>query len=177
MITYADVQRVYHNESKSPTLSEIPEDFYDQIPVLLSEVGKEHEQHITKFMREIHTKRRNKIMLHALRICDKASPPVNITPKENEFYAAAVDLMQKHSKNTLHLNLEKRPKKLEDVQESLVKVRILKPMPSIVGSDLRNYGPFREDQVLELPETNAIILISKQFAEKLEETRPSAQEE
>lgn len=177
MITYADVQRIYRTEGNTPTLGEIPEDFYNQIPELLSKVELEHKHHIIKFVGEIYTKRRNKIILHALRICDKDNPPSNITPSEKELYLDAVELIQKHSSSILLNNLKKKHEEPEKREENKMKVRILKPMPSIMGSDLKSYGPFKEDDVLELPESNALILIKHELAKEFRETPSPTGEE
>ena len=177
MITYADVQRIYRTEGKSPILEEVPQDFYAQISKLVSKVEPEHKNHIIKFFGEIYIKRRNKIILHAMRICDKSNPPLNATPSEKQLYTDAVDLIKKYSDSTLLESLTKRQEELEtEKEEEKIKVRILKPMPSIVGSDLKSYGPFKEDDVLELPESNALLLIKHEFAEEFKEVPASAPE-
>jgi len=177
VITYADIQRIFRNEGNTPTLEEIPGDFYGQVSVLLSQVEPEHRKHISKLAGEIYAKRRNKIMLHALRICDGDRMPANAIPVEKEFYLQAVDLLKNHSNKILSEKLEEKLEELAKVEEKKVKVRILKPMPAIVGSDLNNYGPFKEDDVFELPETNAVLLIKQRLAEEFVETAPKAQEE
>ena len=177
MITYADVQRIYRTESNTPMLGEIPEDFYEQMPKLLSQVEPPHGSHILKFVNEIYIKRRNKIILHALRICDKENTPVNATPSEKELYISAVELMKKHNDQSLNPSLDNRRQEPENTGDRKIKIRMLKPMPSIVGSDLKNYGPLKEDDILELPEDNAMLLIRGEYARKYEETKLSADEE
>ncbi|MFX1390549.1 MAG: hypothetical protein ACFE9Z_10835 [Promethearchaeota archaeon] len=49
-----------------------------------------------------------------------------------------------------------------------VLVRFLKKTPSLVGIDLKNYGPFEEEDIANLPDKNAKILIFENFAEKIE---------
>jgi len=176
MITYADVQRIYRNEGNTPTLEEIPADFYSQIPELVSKVEADHGSHIIKFVGEIYIKRRNKIMLHALRTGDKNNLPRNATPPERALYLEAVDLLQKHA-DSLAASSAKKHEIPEKKEERLVKIRMLKPMPGIVGSDLKNYGPFKEDDVLDLPESNALLLIKHDFAAAFEETPAKSGEE
>ena len=177
MVTYADIQRIFRNEGNTPTLEEIPGDFYEQVSILLSQVEPEHNKHITKLVGEIYSKRRNKIMLHALRVCDKERMPANAIAVEKDLYRSAVDLLKAHSDQMLQNNLKKRHEEPVKSEEKKVKVRILKPMPAIVGSDLINYGPFKEDDVFELPETNAMLLIKQNFAVEYQEESPKAQEE
>ena len=49
-------------------------------------------------------------------------------------------------------------------------VRFLDKTPALVGIDLKNYGPFQKEDVANLPEKNAKILIFEKFAEKIELT-------
>jgi len=45
-----------------------------------------------------------------------------------------------------------------------VKVRFLKDMPAIVGADLKVYGPFAKDDVVELPKVNAEVIVKQEIA-------------
>ncbi len=49
-----------------------------------------------------------------------------------------------------------------------VLVRFIKKTPPLVGIDLINYGPFAEEDIANLPQKNAKILIIEKFAEKIE---------
>ena len=53
-----------------------------------------------------------------------------------------------------------------DYQYTLV--RMVKKTPPLVGVDLKTYGPFEKEDVINLPHKNAIILINEKFAEKIE---------
>jgi len=45
-----------------------------------------------------------------------------------------------------------------------VKVRFLKYLPSIIGADMKVYGPFEEGSVAELPKVNADVLVKQRIA-------------
>ena len=47
-------------------------------------------------------------------------------------------------------------------------LRFLKSTPPLVGVDLINYGPFEKEDIANLPQKNAKILIIEKFAEKIE---------
>ncbi len=47
-------------------------------------------------------------------------------------------------------------------------IRFLRATPPLVGVDLINYGPFGEEDIANLPQENAKILIIEKFAEKIE---------
>ncbi|MEJ2249534.1 MAG: hypothetical protein P8Y70_11925 [Candidatus Lokiarchaeota archaeon] len=55
----------------------------------------------------------------------------------------------------------------ENQDINYVLVRFIKQTPPLVGVDLINYGPFREQDIANLPEKNANILILEKFAEKI----------
>ena len=47
-------------------------------------------------------------------------------------------------------------------------VRFLKKTPPLVGMDIINYGPFEKEDIANLPQKNAKILIYEKFVEKIE---------
>ncbi|MFX1304706.1 MAG: hypothetical protein ACFE9X_15235, partial [Promethearchaeota archaeon] len=47
-------------------------------------------------------------------------------------------------------------------------IRFLKKTPPLVGVDLINYGPFEKEDIANLPQKNAKILIYEKFAEEIE---------
>ena len=47
---------------------------------------------------------------------------------------------------------------------NLVVVRLLEDMEQIVGIDLKNYGPFKKEDIATIPEKNAISLVEKNAA-------------
>ncbi len=60
--------------------------------------------------------------------------------------------------------------KNNEVEIRKMKVRFLRNFPSILGTDLKAYGPFTEGDVVELPERNAKIFIEKKIAIQYEAT-------
>lgn len=65
---------------------------------------------------------------------------------------------------------ESVPTTIKKVDIEYLIVRFLKDAPPLVGTDLKNYGPFNRDDIACLPLKNAIILINEKFAEKIEVT-------
>ena len=54
------------------------------------------------------------------------------------------------------------------VQYKYTLIRFTSPSPPLVGIDGFNYGPFQEDDIVNLPYKNAKILIYEKFAEKID---------
>ncbi len=71
-----------------------------------------------------------------------------------------------------HLDAQRR--RMDDLLEGRVqmhkdkKVRILKDIPQYIGSDKKTYGPFKKDDVLELPDEELGWLVKNNFAESAE---------
>jgi DNA replication initiation complex subunit (GINS family) len=167
MVTYADIQRIYRVEKASVELQKIDEGFYMELPGLLSSIDVEHREHIKKMGYEIFERRRNKIVLAALRSSDKT--PANMISTERFLYEEASKLF------SLHKGLVFAECKTKDSEENTekkislmkVKVRFLAQLPAIVGSDLVHYGPFNEGDTSELPIDNARVLVEREIAEEL----------
>ena len=56
----------------------------------------------------------------------------------------------------------------EELEYNYTLIRILKETPELVGYDLKVYGPFQKEDVANIPEENAIILVKEKFAERFE---------
>ena len=62
----------------------------------------------------------------------------------------------------------KKTLKSKDNEFDYVLIRFLKETPPLVGIDLINYGPFKEDEIACMPSKNAKILLNEKFAEIIE---------
>ncbi len=50
---------------------------------------------------------------------------------------------------------------------SLMLLRILQPIPKLVGVDLDEYGPFQPEDIVSLPRENALVLIARGAASEV----------
>lgn len=57
-------------------------------------------------------------------------------------------------------NFEEKPKK-EDIPNGYIKVKFVKQVPKFVGTDLRVYGEFNQNDVCIIPQLNAKNLCLK----------------
>lgn len=166
MITYADVQRVYRSEKRSPTLQKIDNRFYSKISELLAGIEEEHREYIGKLVDEIFERRRNKIIVNAIRSPEKE--PENMIPVERAFYAELTRALAKYKGKVFSEKFKgEEPAEIEKIKTEKIKVRFLRSLPSIIGSDMVHYGPFKEGDEVELPKDNAEILIDQEIAEEV----------
>jgi len=70
----------------------------------------------------------------------------------------------KEKKETPKEKKEENPK--EEKEEKFLKIKVLEDLPEIVGADMEDYGPFKKDDIVELPIENANLFIESSKAEK-----------
>lgn len=58
----------------------------------------------------------------------------------------------------------------EPIEYNYTLIRIIKETPELIGLDLKIYGPFQKEDVVNLPGKNANILVNEKFAEYFEIT-------
>jgi DNA replication initiation complex subunit (GINS family) len=56
----------------------------------------------------------------------------------------------------------------EDIEYDYTLIRIIKEAPELIGLDLKIYGPFQKEDIVNLPGKNAKILVNENFAEYFE---------
>jgi DNA replication factor GINS len=49
-----------------------------------------------------------------------------------------------------------------------ITLRFLKPVPEIIGSDMKSYGPFQAEDVASVPQENARMLVKQGLAKQVE---------
>ena len=166
MISYADVQSIYRSEKAGTELQKIDDCFYSDTIDLLAKISEEHREYIKKLVEEIFERRRNKIVLAALRSGQKE--PANMVPAEKTFYARIVKDINEY-KGILSEPDKAKEENAGSVKAAIEKimVRFLTQFPSIIGPDMVHYGPFKEGDTADIPADNARILIEKEAAEEI----------
>jgi len=171
MITYDEIQGIYRTEKRSPnSLGKMGDNFYPEVSELLLQLDESHRSEISVIMKEILQLRQNKILRLATRT-GESSPPENMILAERELYVGIKNLLENYE--GILLRREVKEKAAEPAQRAetgagieKVKLRILRQMPSIIGSDLVHYGPFKEDEIVELPKDIAGIMLEHGIAEE-----------
>ena len=166
MITYADIQKIHMNEKAATELQKIDDCFYYDAADLLTKIDAEHREHISKKVYEIFERRRNKMVFAALRSGQKEL--VNMLPAEKKFYGKMAKEIEDYKEV---LSGEPTKDKVDNTgaantQIKKVKVKFLTPFPSIIGSDMVHYGPFKEGDVADMPIDNAKVLVEEEAAEE-----------
>lgn len=142
---------------------------------------------IKKILKELYDRREKKIINMAINKARTGSNIVNtsaLLEQEQGFFDNLVKTIQSARESTLinALNGQKKasepeqsvseePKDLKteesEQKEELKKIKILDLVPKFVGLDLETYGPFQEEDVIDLPLQIADILIENKKAEEI----------
>ena len=187
MLNYADIQRIYRTEKNTPLLQKIDDNFYSELSKLISSVGDEHKEHLLKLADDICDRRKNKIIMQAMRTGSES--PVNAIPIENDMYdeitgvlveyavglsnqfrgieKAAGNVKKRQQPADNPLESEERRGETELADNEKISVRIIRPLPSFIGSDMVHYGPVNDGDILKLPTDNARILTERGIAEEI----------
>ena len=94
-----------------------------------------------------------------------------LTSEERELYLSVVKALKEHF-NKLGLSGEEEIKKAVEKGEKkkkTIKVKMLIELPEFVGSDMQTYGPFKKGEIIELRKEEALLLMNRKAAEKVEE--------
>ncbi len=142
---------------------------------------------IYKIIKELYERREKKIISLAL---DKSRTKSNLIDttallkEEKVFFEAVTNILDTYRDEILTSTLnekmpfmqafgDKRPKEefksALEIKKSTKLLRFLSHIPRFVGPELEEYGPYEEENMANLPEEIADILISKAKAEEIKE--------
>ncbi len=148
--------------------------------IFSAEIEKTQKQldNVKKIIREIYEKREAKIMQIAL-LSSRANTKEDLTaflPEEKKMYKQLADTLLQFREeilvNVLASKLptaKEKPKlpKSEDLKEETKLLRILHPIPKFIASDLKVYGPFDEEDIINIQKRSADVLLRKGRAEEI----------
>jgi len=177
---YDELLSVWKKEIDEDSLHPIPEDFYDKISQYIRRLSDElslldeHSLSSRLLGKELANVRRIVEDLIRRRFA-KFSRAVEsnqtiglaaLTPLEREVNSSLSSAFEIY-KLVIKCVVDGSPVRKPDMTQGGVAVRILKDMPSIVGVDMKAYGPFKSEDVATLPRENAEALIRRGLAVRI----------
>jgi len=167
MLTFETLSKIARDEKASPSLTRLPEDFFESVAsyiskkMQLNEGGDNWELENAKMvLSDIMKIRERKIVLSAFSFSDSGMEPPNLTPDEKALFDQAASMIMQFRTG--------RKKVLEPGLEKKSIIAFLEDVPQFVGSDMSNYGPFGKGDIANLPEDVTRLLIEKGAARPLE---------
>jgi DNA replication factor GINS len=170
-ITFELIRKIQREEERSPKLSRLPENFYQNVKNYLQQKRKILEKmedrkvsielkNIERLVEDIFNRRERKIVTQAINSARVGLAVENLTEEEKEFFERVMGIVKERREKILKELLEKEEKEIVSM------VVFKEAVPEFLGADLKTYGPFEKGDIAKLPEENAKILIEKGLAEE-----------
>jgi DNA replication initiation complex subunit (GINS family) len=177
-ISYDELRRIHRLEKNTSQLVDVEDDFIDSLGDFILEEKKRYLASLKDFsssnarefanmkrvVEEIFLLREKKILNKAL-IASKTNDgkAEKMATQELEFFKKLLKVLEGYEDLSSSLFGESEEK---DSSKNTVCVKILKEVPSFVGTDMKEYGPYREGEQVELPPRIAKLLVSRKIAEE-----------
>jgi len=152
-ISYSRLVEIFITEATSPELSKIENGFYEEAKNFIARMREEAE-------------RSNDTIAEILRreadICDQLLSSIARIRALKKIASGKFDEATEEERNAIE---GRKVEKKAERRSNLAQVMFIKPAPSIVGEDLRIYGPFKRGDVALIPRANAEALEKKGVVE------------
>lgn len=168
-ITFDLIRKIQREEQRSPKLSKIPENFYSAIHSYINQkrqIAKEDRKNvieiknIERLIEDVFDRRERKVVTAAVNAARTNIQPESMTEEEKDFF----DLVAGSIRNRRETNLRKLFVAEKGEEGSLIVFR--DEVPEFVGSDMKNYGPFKKGDIAKLPDENTKLLIDQGVVEQ-----------
>ncbi len=180
-LDYERLRAIYRLEKEASRLTRLEPDFYDLLARYIEgEKEKLREatekldieamkrfMNIKKLVQEFILLREKKIIRFALfSVLEGADEIENLVGWEKDMYREIRELIERYAKKVEAVfegggKREEREEKILNV----VRVRILEDIPTFVGTDFKEYGPYRSGEEVDLPRDVADVLVRRGLAE------------
>ena len=182
---YNELYAAWHNEVETTELTSLPFDFYPRVSDYLKRIEEETKTVDKKTLRASlleHELRNTKYLIRSLirtryRKLKKTIsenhkiPSESLTPEEEKIcrnFLGFTEAYRAFAKGLLDEQTTKIEKELPEQPRRRVALRFVKPIPAVMGSDMKTYGPFSPEDVASLPVENARILVKQGLAVMVE---------
>jgi DNA replication factor GINS len=188
---YEQLQQAWQREINNKELQDIPDRFLTEMKEYLSVLNDEKmdEDSITDRIINMERSRANQMLkdlnserLRKIVISELDGTPItatHLTPDEQHLHANLRQLISdftqgnqittEHDEKITQIKTKPRPQPSQIRRESdLIVLRFLKPLPAIMGIDLKAYGPFKPEDVASIPRENALNLIRRGLAKEVD---------
>lgn len=179
---YDELFEAWRKEKETREIQPLPKEFYGKLAEYVKRIreekrmldertvkGKlllEEEENVKSMTEELARTRYGKMMRMVAE--GEIVPTTVLAEEEENLYreaASQADSFQSFVKDLLQGRLLRERKA---GPEGLMIVRILKEMPEIIGVDMKTYGPFKPEDIANLPKENAKTLIKQGVAMEVE---------
>lgn len=178
---YDTIYNSWKAENQNPKLTKLPEDFYSKIADYFKRIKEEirmidpktpkaallkrEQQNLKHMIKELARLRYEK--LARMMLSAKETLPECLTDEERLMLKDASNFVREYQNFITDIIQRQVLGREFGKKEKSIVLRFLKDAPSVVGSNLKTYGPFKAEDVASLPVENAEILIQRGLAKKI----------
>lgn len=183
---YNELYAAWRREIEEASLGALPPDFYSKIADYMRRLGEEnkaldkksikvnlleHEsQNVNLMLKELLQTRYKKLVRTITQSHKMPSDLLTVEEAEmcNSFVAFS-DAYERFAANLMQGQAAKIEAKVEaQSNHKRVVLRFIKSIPTIIGADMKTYGPFVAEDVASLPVENAKMLVKQGLAVSVE---------
>ena len=188
---YDELYAAWRLEIENGELGSLPSDFYARLVDYVRHIKEENTMSEAKGVKTTLLERELTNAIHMAKelvltryrkivkmiVAGRKVPADSLTSEEQRFYdgvAPSAEAFGKFSAGLLqgqlvNIKVEATAQAAEaPAVHKRVTLRFLKPVPSIIGADMKNYGPFLVEDVASVPVENAKILVKQGLAKAIE---------
>ena len=179
---YAELLQMYEQEIGKDELTKIPSDFYVRVADYvrrLKEEGRMLDRRtvkanlLKKEMQNAKRMTRMLIQVRYMKIVKKAErmetvSPELLTSEEQEICTTVSALSEKFHGLSDEILKGHAPRAIVVQRHKRTVMLFSKEFPSVIGSDMKTYGPFEIEDLASLPIENANIMVNQGSADKVE---------
>jgi DNA replication factor GINS len=175
---YGELYAVWQREIENPELQPLPADFYARVSDYLKRIKEEtlvldkktlkapllerEMRNVDRIVKDL-LRARYKKLVKTIGETQKI-PSDLLTTEEAKICEGFLPFTAAYREFARNLLQGQAPTVKVDQPHNRVAVRFLKPIPAIIGSDMKTYGPFAAEDVASVPAENAKILVKQGLA-------------
>jgi DNA replication initiation complex subunit (GINS family) len=183
VLTFQYLRELQKKEKESNELQEIDPNFYGFVREYLSRKKRiamkdalksfteqrklENTKAVIKY---IIDRREQKIVLGAIQAAHSDIKLKNMLEEEEMIFNKIRDLIKKQRERLENLFMEEKEEQEEPKEIKSLKLKFLSNTSAFVDDDLKEYGPFKNEDIAEIPRKIAEILIKNKNAVMLNES-------
>lgn len=175
-IDYDELRRIHRLEKNTSKLVEVDDDFIDSLQAFVEVEKKKYLSSLKNFsssdarefsnlkriIEEIFQMREKKLLNKALIATHtKEVTTEKMSKQEDDTFRKMLKVLEAHNEIYSSLFGER-----EKEEPSLVSIKILKEVPTFVGTDMQEYGPYSEGSKIKVPSKIAKLLMMRKIAEE-----------
>jgi DNA replication factor GINS len=180
-ISFDELKKARSAELRTRELSELPEDFYQKVGYFISDLKRELK-HSNGLRAELLKKELEQVIqfTHDLYLCrlskclrgiEVGNMPVELMEREKDAFNEIKNVLERLREGMLTPAITGKVMVEAPKRATNYIIILLQSVPTIIGENLKTYGPFEKGEVASIPRSSAELLIKQGVARGIEMTR------